>query len=243
MISGLTRTCLLLLLFSHSVTSNSATPWTVACQAPLSIEFSRNDWKIHIGVDCHFLLQRIFSIQELNPQLLQVSCTAGRFSTTEPPGKSYFYNLIEYYFHHPFHPFTASPPQDTSCPGSQTRSMLEGKPSLTVLWSIPPYFFCFHTHQANALGVLGITSILLEVNNLNEMCGGTKAIMRSTGHNFWRLYRDRYCFEIQMPFDNQLFSKLLMTCPIYHCISVNFINRFWNWVVHTHNMNGSKICL
>ena len=45
--SDLTRTCIfvmLLLLFSHSVTSNSATPWTVACQAPLSIEFSRNEY-------------------------------------------------------------------------------------------------------------------------------------------------------------------------------------------------------
>ena len=28
-------------LISHSVVSNSVTPWTVACQAPLSMEFSR----------------------------------------------------------------------------------------------------------------------------------------------------------------------------------------------------------
>ena len=29
---------------SHSVVSNSVTPWTVACQAPLSIEFSRQEY-------------------------------------------------------------------------------------------------------------------------------------------------------------------------------------------------------
>ena len=29
----------------HSVVSDSATPWTIACQAPLSLEFSRQeDW-------------------------------------------------------------------------------------------------------------------------------------------------------------------------------------------------------
>ena len=114
-------------------------------------------------------------------------------------------------------------------------------------WSMPPYFFCFHTHQANALGVLGITFILLEVNNLNEMCGGTKATMRSTSHNSWRLYRDRYCLEIQMLFDNQLFPIAfddMPHIPLYSdFVSINFINRFWNWVVHTYNMIGSKICL
>ena len=35
--------CLLLLLFSHKVVSNSATPWTVACQAPLSMGFPRQE--------------------------------------------------------------------------------------------------------------------------------------------------------------------------------------------------------
>ena len=39
-----------------------ATPWTVAYQAPLSMGFSRQEY----GVDCHFLLQRIFPTQELN---------------------------------------------------------------------------------------------------------------------------------------------------------------------------------
>ena len=43
------------------------TPWTVACQAPLSMGFPRKN----TGVVCHFLLQRIFPTQELNPGLLQ----------------------------------------------------------------------------------------------------------------------------------------------------------------------------
>ena len=48
--------------FSRLVMSDSATPWIVACQAPLSVEFSGQD----TGVDCHFLLPP----QGLNPGLL-----------------------------------------------------------------------------------------------------------------------------------------------------------------------------
>ena len=43
-----------------------ATPWTVACQAPLSMGFSRQEY----GVGCHFLLQGIFLTQEPNLGLL-----------------------------------------------------------------------------------------------------------------------------------------------------------------------------
>ena len=35
---------LLLLSFGHTVMSDSATPWTVACQAPLSMQFSRQEY-------------------------------------------------------------------------------------------------------------------------------------------------------------------------------------------------------
>ena len=42
------------------------TPWTVACQAPLSLGFSRKN----TGVGCHFLLQRIFLTQGWKPGLL-----------------------------------------------------------------------------------------------------------------------------------------------------------------------------
>ena len=51
---------------SYSVVSNSETLWTVACQAPLSMEISRQEsWN-----DCHVLFQGIFLTQWLNPRLL-----------------------------------------------------------------------------------------------------------------------------------------------------------------------------
>ena len=44
-----------------------ATPWAIACQAPLSTGFSRQD----TGVGCHSFLQGIFpSSQRLNPSIL-----------------------------------------------------------------------------------------------------------------------------------------------------------------------------
>ena len=42
-----------------------ATPWTVACQAPLSTGFSGKN----TGVGSHFFLQEIFPTQGLNPDL------------------------------------------------------------------------------------------------------------------------------------------------------------------------------
>ena len=42
------------------------TPWTTACQAPLSVRFSRQEY----WTGCHFLLQGIFLTQGLNPHLL-----------------------------------------------------------------------------------------------------------------------------------------------------------------------------
>ena len=41
-------------------------PWTVACQGPLSMKFSRQE----SGVGCHFLLQGISQTQGWNPGLL-----------------------------------------------------------------------------------------------------------------------------------------------------------------------------
>ena len=56
-----------LLLFSHSVMFHSfAAPWMVGLQAPLSMGFPSKC----TGVGCHFLLQRIFPTQGLNPCLL-----------------------------------------------------------------------------------------------------------------------------------------------------------------------------
>ena len=56
-------------MLNHFSVSNSATPWTSAHQAPLSMEFSRSPGK-NTGVGCHFLLQGIFPTQGSNPGLL-----------------------------------------------------------------------------------------------------------------------------------------------------------------------------
>ena len=50
---------------SFSRGQHSVTPWTVACQAPLSMDSpGKNPW-----VGCHFLLQGIFQTQGSNPGL------------------------------------------------------------------------------------------------------------------------------------------------------------------------------
>ena len=53
-------------LHGCSVMSDSAIPWTVALQAPLSMGFLGKN----TGVGCHFLLQGIFQTQGLNLHLL-----------------------------------------------------------------------------------------------------------------------------------------------------------------------------
>ena len=55
------------------------TPWTVACQAPFSMEYSRQE----TGVDCHFLLR--VSSQPRDPT--HVSCIVGGFFISGPQGK------------------------------------------------------------------------------------------------------------------------------------------------------------
>ena len=67
--------CHVLLLFSLWVMSDCfATPWTVARQAPLSMEFSstRTHWCVCLEYwnGCHFLPQAIFPTQWPNLQLL-----------------------------------------------------------------------------------------------------------------------------------------------------------------------------
>ena len=57
---------------SHLVVSDSATPWTVACQAPLSMKFSRQEYWSEL-----LFLQGIFPIQNR-------TCFTGRFFTGEP---------------------------------------------------------------------------------------------------------------------------------------------------------------
>ena len=78
----------LLLLFSHSVVSDSfATPWIVACQAPLSMEFSRQEYWSGLPFPPPGDLP--------NPGIKPVSPTspvlAGGFFATETPGKAHLY--------------------------------------------------------------------------------------------------------------------------------------------------------
>ena len=60
------------------------TPWTVARQAPLPMEFSRQENPL----GCHFLPQEIFPTQELNLHILHQQGAGGFFTTVLPEKKS-----------------------------------------------------------------------------------------------------------------------------------------------------------
>ena len=58
-------------LVAQSCPTLFGTPWTAAHQAPLSMGFPGKHTGVScLGVSCHFLLQRIFLTQGLNPSLL-----------------------------------------------------------------------------------------------------------------------------------------------------------------------------
>ena len=68
---------------SHSVLSNSVTPWTVAHQAPLSMRFSRQEYQNGLPFPSPGDL--------LHPRIKPASpALAGNFFTTEPLGKPSF---------------------------------------------------------------------------------------------------------------------------------------------------------
>ena len=70
-----------LLLFSHQVLSDSfSTPWTVAHQAPLSMGFPSQEYWSELPFPSPEDLPDP-GIKDMSPAL------AGRFFTTEPPGK------------------------------------------------------------------------------------------------------------------------------------------------------------
>ena len=70
---------------SRSVMSDSATPWTVACQAPLSMKFSRQEyWSgLPFPTAGDLLDPGIELVSPVSPAL------AVRFFTTAPPRKSF----------------------------------------------------------------------------------------------------------------------------------------------------------
>ena len=68
---------------SCSVVSDSATPWTVARQAPLSMEFSRQEYWSELPIPT----QRYLPDSRIESESLASPALAGRFYTTEPLGK------------------------------------------------------------------------------------------------------------------------------------------------------------
>ena len=74
---------------SCSVMSNSAIPWTVARQAPLSLEFSRQEyWN-----ELLFLTPGDLPDLGIEPMSPVSPALAGRFFTTEPHGKPPQWNI------------------------------------------------------------------------------------------------------------------------------------------------------
>ena len=75
-------------MLSHSVVSDSVTPWTVACQAPLSIGFSWQEYWSGLPFPPPGDLP--------DPGIkLRSPALAGRFFISEPPGKPV--NLLMFY--------------------------------------------------------------------------------------------------------------------------------------------------
>ena len=75
---------LFLIVCTCSVVSDSATPWMVAHQTPLSMGFSGKN----SGVGCHFLLQEIFLTQGSNLRLLCLLHCRRILYTVSPWGSS-----------------------------------------------------------------------------------------------------------------------------------------------------------
>ena len=130
------------LVHACSVMSDCATPWAVARQAPLSIEFSRQEY----CVGCHALLQGIFLTQGSNPCLL-CPALAGRFFTTEPLGIPLNQVL-------PWLPaFTALTWLEVSPRGSSLSSLIPAAPS----WGLPsPAAQGPYASQVLGNGILGV---------------------------------------------------------------------------------------
>ena len=71
-------------VLSHSVVSDSATPWIVALQAPPSMGVSRQEyWR-----ELPFPSPGDLSNPEVKPGSPESPTSAGEFFTSEPPGKS-----------------------------------------------------------------------------------------------------------------------------------------------------------
>ena len=70
-------------VFSPSVVSDSVTPWTVACQAPLSVEFFRQEYWSGLP----FPTLGHLPDPGVEPTSLASSALSGEFFNTALPGK------------------------------------------------------------------------------------------------------------------------------------------------------------
>ena len=68
-------------------------PWTAACQAPLSMGFSRQEY----WSGCHFLFQWIFPTQGSNPCLLGLLNWQAGSLPLEPPGKPRRFGRVQFH--------------------------------------------------------------------------------------------------------------------------------------------------
>ena len=95
-----------LLLFSPKLMFHCfATPWTITCQAPLSMGFSRQEYLCGFP----FLSQRDLPDPGIEPGCPALVALAGGFLTTELPGKTLYARLANvktYYQKYSFQPFS-----------------------------------------------------------------------------------------------------------------------------------------
>ena len=77
-------------MLSHLVVSDSfESPWTVACQTPLSMGFSRQEYWSGLP----FLIPGDLPDPRIEPMSSVSPALAGKFFTTEPHGKPYIRTL------------------------------------------------------------------------------------------------------------------------------------------------------
>ena len=94
-----------------------ATPWAVAYQASLSMDFSGNS----TGVDCHFFLQGIFLTQRSNPGLLHCRLMLYRMSNQGIPQRAMKVKVKVKSF------LTLCDPMGCSLPGSSIRGIFQAR--------------------------------------------------------------------------------------------------------------------
>ena len=86
--------CVCVCVLSHSVISNSVTPWTVACQAPLSMGFPRQEYWSGVSFPSPVVLKiysgpappNLSEMQVLRPHRRPLGEGLGNLISTSPVG-------------------------------------------------------------------------------------------------------------------------------------------------------------